>query len=368
LVALAVSPLSGWCVTTVVLLTGARSIVYAILGGIEAVVWIGVVQSAVLLLGPLICIAMLLTLVPGGLAGVMQTASESHKFSLGTFSLSLAEPTFWIVLMYGLTLNLTNFGVDQSYVQRYIATPNEQQAKRSVWIAAALYVPTAGMFFFIGTALFALYATRPELFSSSLDVGRRPDDVFPYFIAHLLPVGMSGLVVAAIFAASMDSTLTSMATLTLSDIYKRYFRPRCGERESMWVLRTSTLVWGVLSTVTALAMISSTSALDARWQLAGIFSGGVLGLFLLGLISRRVDNATAIIATVAGVLVIAWMSLSPMPYWPALLADLRSPFHGFLVTVLGTLTILIVGFTVALVRWNGVELATDSRADGSSQE
>jgi SSS family solute:Na+ symporter len=368
LLALAVSPLTGWSVTTVILLTGVLMIVYSIFGGIESVVWIGVVQSVVLLAGPLICIVVLLWLIPGGLAGVMQIATDSHKFSLGSLSLSLHEPTFWIVLMYGVTINLGNFGVDQSYVQRYITTPDVGQAKCSVWIAALLYVPTAGMFFFIGTALFALYSLRPELFSPSLDVGRRPDDVLPYFIAHQLPVGMSGLVVAAIFAASMDSSLSSMATLTLSDVYQRYVRPRCGEREAMWVLRSSTLFWGIASTATALMMIHSISALDARWQLAGIFSGGVLGLFLLGLISHRADNASAIIATLAGVLVIAWMTLSPTPYWPAPLASLKSPFHGFLVTVLGTLTILIVGLALALVRCKRVDLSIDSCTKGPERE
>jgi len=264
--------------------------------------------------------------------------------------LSLDEPTFWVVLLYGVTLNLGIFGVDQSFVQRYISTPNVRQAKRSVWVAAVLFVPTAGLFFFIGTALYALYSARPELFPTGLDVHERLDEVFPSFIAHQLPVGMSGLVVAAIFAASLDSSLSSMATLTLSDVYKRYFRPRAGERESMWVLRTSTLMWGVLSAAVALAMIHSTSALDVRWHLAGIFSGGVLGLFLLGLLSRRADNAAAIVATVAGVLVIAWMSLSPTPLWPARCAWLRSPFHGFLVTVVGTLLILTVGIGLTLAR------------------
>jgi SSS family solute:Na+ symporter len=148
----------------------------------------------------------------------------------------------------------------------------------------------------------------------------------------------------------MDSSLSSMATLTLSDIYKRYFRPGAGEREAMWVLRSSTLFWGVLSTLIALLMIPSTSALDVRWHLAGIFSGGVLGLFLLGLMSCRVNNATALAATTAGVLVIAWMSLSPTEVWPASMRGLRSPFHGFLVTVLGTLTILLVGTALAVLR------------------
>src|SRR5262245_58818471 len=99
-----------------------------------------------------------------------------------------------------------------------------------------------------------------------------------------------------------------MATLTLCDIYKRYFRSNAGERESMWVLRTSTLIWGMISTATALTLIDSINALDVRWQLAGIFSGGVLGLVLLGMMSRTATGRTGLIATVSGLLIICWMT------------------------------------------------------------
>jgi SSS family solute:Na+ symporter len=107
----------------------------------------------------------------------------------------------------------------------------------------------------------------------------------------------------------MDSNLNSMATLTLCDIYQRYLRPRATSRESMIVLYLSTFLWGVASVAVALYMIRVEKALDAWWDLAGIFSGGVLGLFLLGLISRRADNVAGATGTVIGVLVIVWMTL-----------------------------------------------------------
>lgn len=348
LLALAVSPLTGWGVPAVIVLTGTLMVLYSIFGGIQAVVWVGAVQSAVLITGPIVCIIVLLALVPGGAGGVIETAGAAGKFSPGSFAPALGESTFWVVLVYGLTINLGNFGIDQSYVQRYISTPSVRQARRSVWITAGLYVPTAALFFFIGTALWVLHRTRPELFPPGLDAAGKPDSVFPAFISGQLPVGLAGLVVASIFAASMDSNLSSMATLTLCDLYKRYVRPQAPERESLRVLRGATLGWGVLATGAALLMTRAKNVLDVWWELAGVFSGGMLGLFLLGLIARRARNAAAVTAVMIGVLVILWMTLSPKrAAWPASLDALRSPFHSYMIAVIGTLTILLVGLVVS---------------------
>jgi SSS family solute:Na+ symporter len=341
LLALAVAPLVGWDVKIVILVTGALMTTYTVLGGIRAVVWTGVLQSLVLVAGPLVCVAALLLKTPGGLVQILNVGWAEQKFSLGSLGPSLAQPTFWVVLVYGLVINLGNFGIDQSYVQRYITARDDREAAKGVWLAALLYVPAAAVFFFIGTSLFVFYGARPELLGSVT----QPDKVFPHFIATQLPVGMAGLVVAAIFAASMDSNLNSMATLTLCDIYKRYLRPGAGEREAMLVLYLSTLLWGVLGTGVALAMIRAESALDVWWEMASIFSGGMLGLFLLGLISRRAKNPAALTGVTVGILVIVWMSLSPR--WGWLPESLRSPLHSFMIIVVGTLSILLVGLAVS---------------------
>jgi SSS family solute:Na+ symporter len=345
LLALAVSPLIGWDVRTIIVLTALMMVVYTVFGGIEAAVWIGVLQSGVLVLAPVVCVAALLLKVPGGLGAIVDAAAASHKFGLGGFGPSLTESTFWVVLVFGLVGNLGNFSVDQSYVQRYITTPTEREARRSVWITAAMYVPVAAVFFFIGTALFALRAARPELFPAALAADRYPDRVFPYFISNLLPTGLSGLVVAGIFAASMDSSLSSMATLTLCDVYKRYVRPGAGERESLRVLHGSTLCWGLLAMGVALAMVSVRNVLDVWWEMAGVCSGGMFGLFVLGLISRRAGNPAAAAGVCAGVLAILWLTFSNrLPGgWP------RNPMHAFMTTVIGTLLVVLVGLGVSRV-------------------
>lgn len=344
LLALAVAPLTGWSVPATIVGTGALMTVYTLAGGIKAVVWVGVLQSGVLIAGTLICLAAVVLKTPGGFSEIVRTGAELDKFSLGSFGGSLSDQTFWVVFVFGLVTHLTNFGVDQSYVQRYLTARSDRDAKRSVWLTAILYVPVAPLFFFIGTGLFVFYMARPEL----LDTVARADQVFPHFIVTQLPLGMAGVVVAAIFAASMDSNLNSMATLTLCDLYKAYWRPDAGERQSMRVLHLSTLAWGAAGTALGLAMIQVETALDAWWDLAGFFSGGVLGLFALSLVSRRAGPLAGAVAVLCGVTVMVWMALPKLKIeLPGLL---RNPLHANMTIVVGTLTILIVGLVMRVLR------------------
>ena len=366
LVALALAPLTGWDVWLIILVTGILVTAYTLLGGIEAVIWTDVVQSVVLTAGALVCVGVLLVGMPEGPGQIFRIAAEHHKLSLGSFGASVSESTFWVVLIYGLVINLQNFGIDQSYVQRYIAARSDRAAAGSVWLGALLYLPVSAMFFFIGTALFAFYTAQPGLLPESVDAAAKPDSVFPYFIVSQLPTGMTGLLVAAIFAAAMssvDSSLNCSATLFLQDVYKRYVRRGrdVTDRESMRVLYLTTLIWGTLGTGTALAMMHVKSALDAWWQLAGIFSGGMLGLFLLGRISRRARSPAATTAVISGVLVILWMTLSLSPNWPKALEFLRSPMHSFMTIVVGTLVILLVGLLVSRFRGRPVSRTPDVR-------
>ena len=346
LVALAIAPLTGWDVRAIILVTGGLVILYTLLGGIEAVIWTDVVQSVVLSIGMLVAVIVLLTRMPEGPSQVFSIADANDKFSLGSFGASLKEPTFWVVLAYGLFINLQNFGIDQSFVQRYATARDDQAAARSVWIGAWLYLPISAILFFIGTGLFAFYSVQPDLLPSVGNTAGKADAVFPHFIVSELPTGLTGLLIAAVMAAAMssvDSSLNSSATLFLCDVYKRFFRKDAGERESMRVLYTATVLWGLAGTGAALAMIKVQSALDVWWSMAGIFSGGMLGLFLLGQISSRAGKRHAMVAVVIGVLVILWMSLSPGSLWPGSLDALRNPLHSFLTIVIGTLTVLLVG-------------------------
>lgn len=378
LVALALAPLTGWDIKVIILVTGALVTIYTLLGGIEAVIWTDVAQSIVLIAGAIFCAGLLLTGMPEGSGQLFDIASENEKFSLGSFelgyqSLKLPAPTFWIVLVYGIFINIQNFGIDQSFVQRYITAKSDRDAKFSVWLATIMFPIVSALFFFIGTGLFSLYETNPKMLNevrtqvaetmlaqdgieltdqavadkaatlTSAEIG---DKVLPHFIVNKLPLGLAGLLIAAIFAAamsSMDTSLNSSATLYLCDIHKRYLRPHADDKESMRVLHTATLLIGVAGTVTALAMLRVRSALDAWWNLQGIFTGGMLGLFLLGMISRRARNPQAIVAVTAGVILILWLSLSNSDIWPESFAGYSNPLHSFMTIILGTSSIVLIG-------------------------
>jgi SSS family solute:Na+ symporter len=348
LMALPVHVLVGWDIRWLIVFTGASVTLYSLVGGIVAVIWTDAIQAVVLTLGALACLAVALFGVPGGPARVFAVAAAQDKFSLGSFGPSLADATFWVVLVYGIVINLQNFCIDQNYIQRYIASRSDAEARKSVWLGGLLYVPLSALFFMIGTALFAFYAARPELLPAEYRAAEKADSVLPYFIAAQLPPGVTGLVVAAIFAAAMSTVSTSLnssATILMSDFYERFFGRGTSGRGSMLVLYAGTIAWGALGTLIALALIHTQSALDAWWLLAGIFGGGMLGLFLLGFLSRRVTSAAALAGVVAGIVVILWLSVSPN--WTGPLARYRSPFHGFLTIVIGTLTILVVGWVAS---------------------
>ena len=225
------------------------------------------------------------------------------------------QETFWVILLYGIVINLQNFGIDQNYIQRYIASKTDRDARKSVWLGGLLYVPVSALFFLIGTQLFSYYHVHktqmndlrhiiaaqqikekgltPEtpdytaaLEQSALalreeDIG---DKVFPHFIGINLPSGITGLVIAAIFAAGMSTVSTSLnssATLMILDWYQRYLRPKASEKEMMLGLYSATSL-GLRDRGGSFAD-RVTSALDAWWTLSGIFSGG--GLFC-GVMSR----------------------------------------------------------------------------------
>jgi solute:Na+ symporter, SSS family len=354
LVALVIHPLTGWSLYMIISVTGVLVTFYTLLGGIEAVVWTDAIQSIVLTLGAIVSIVVILMGMPEGPGQVFEIAWESNKFSLGSFGASVAAPTFWVTLIYGLFINLTNFGIDQSYVQRYITAKTDRQAGQSVWLGAMLYLPISALLFFIGTGLFAYYQVNTNLIPAEIAQTLKPDQFFPYFIAHQLPTGLTGLLIAAVFAAAMssvDSSLNSSATLVLCDIYKRYIRPDVGEKESMRVLYTTTLIWGAVATAIGLILAATIEkeALSVWWTIAGVFSGGMLGLFLLGMISRTARNPEAIIAVLIGILSIAWMLLSNSGYWPESLGGIKSPFYKHMITVVATTTIVLVGLLLAKI-------------------
>jgi len=347
LLALPVNALFGWEIKSVIIITGIAVIIYSMLGGIKAVIWTDTIQGIILILGALTCAIFLLIKMPGGAGRMFEIAAEHNKFSLGSFGLSLKDSTFWVVLVYGLFINLQNYGIDQNYIQRYMSAGSVREARSSALFGSLLYIPVSLVFFFIGTALFAYYTAQPGLLPAELSVAGAGDRIFPHFIVTGLPPGLTGLLIAAIFSAGMSTVSTSLnstATIVLTDYYKKYFNRQAGEKASMNVLRISSLATGLLGILIAILLVGVESVLDAWWALASIFSGGMLGLFLLGFVVKRSGRTEAITGVILGVILIIWMSLSPLVFSEGNMPAFRSPFHSNLTIVFGTMTIFLAGF------------------------
>jgi len=384
-IALSLQALTGFDMKTIMLVMGICIIIYTVLGGIEAVIWTEVAQAVIKTLGALLILYLIVVHMPGGINQIIHIGRQQQKFTLGSFAPDFTAPTFWVILLYGFFINLNNFGVDQNYVQRYHAAASEAQAKKSVWACVAMYMPASLLFCIIGSCLYAYYSVHPELINvikqqavmehigknaSQLQVNNamaalKPadygDKVMPHFMVANIPEGITGLIISAILAAAMStisSGMNSSATVFSVDIYKRYFKPGINEKQTMRLLHVATILFGVIGMGAGIAIIGVKSVLDVWWQLSGIFAGGMLGLFLLAMISRQTCNHDAAIASIIGALVILWMT------FPAIIPEkyqsLRSVLNTNMIVVVGTLTVLLTGMLITRLRTKYKKTSTAS--------
>jgi SSS family solute:Na+ symporter len=367
-IALSLQALTGYPMQMIMIVMGICIIFYTVLGGIEAVIWTEVVQAIVKTFGALLILYLIISNIPGGALKVVAIGNAANKFSLGTFKPDFAGSSFWVVLLYGFFINLNNFGMDQNYVQRYHTASSGEAASKSIWLCVWLYIPASLLFFIIGSCLFAYYEMNPDLVQSikhqvaierlplhtsaaeilklekSLQPADYGDKIMPHFMVTKIPVGLVGLIVSAILSAAMSTISSGMnasATVFSVDIYKRYFKPDITEKQNLFLLHISTVGFGLLGMIAGIAMIGVKSILDVWWELSGIFAAGMLGLFLLGIVSKETKNHEAITATIIGVAVIVWMtfsSLLPLEY-----EAFRNQLHKNMTIVVGTLTIFLIG-------------------------
>ncbi|GJM28292.1 MAG: sodium:solute symporter [Cyclobacteriaceae bacterium] len=349
LMALTVHAVFNWELISIIVLTGGLVAVYSVVGGIQAVLWTDALQAIVLIGGAVLTICFLLWGLPLGPEQAINIALDNGKFELGGFHWSLSEPTFWVILIYGVFINLQNYGIDQNYVQRYMIARTEKEAKKAAFWGGMLYIPVSMMFLFIGSCLFAYYSTGVAELPIELTGENSADQVFPYFIVHQLPAGVTGILIASIFAAGMSTISTSFnsaATVILTDFVSRLSEKATTDKMKLKVLYISTLSVAGIGIMVAIAMINVKSVLDAWWKLASVFSGGMLGLFLLGVFSKKKNILGAIIGTICGLVVILYLTIKDVFSDP----DIGGvQIHTYLTIVLGTLTIFLTGFAVGMI-------------------
>jgi len=342
-----------------VILLGVVMIIFTYFGGMEAVIWVEVVQLGIYLAGAAMAGVVLIWGIKGGFSHAVSLGEQYHKFNFIDFgfrqtsyaftapftnaSLKFSLPidltktyTFWAGLLGGCFLTMSTHGTDQYLVQRYLCTDKPKRAAAALLSSGAVVFAQFLGFLFIGVLLFAFYGPHndPNYASLANGVATLPvsggfqvvggDRVFPDFITRFMPSGLSGLVVAAIFAAALSSSLNSIAATAVNDLYKP-FRPKKDDRHYLRVSHWLTLLWGILQILVALlAMRQNRSALDQALSIASLINGPVLGVFLVGTFLRKVSEPPALIGMLVSIVVMLYIRFwTPLAWtWYVLIGSL----------------------------------------------
>lgn len=305
--AIALNAVTGISIDACILICGILTMIYCSLGGLEAVIWSDFVQGIVLM-GGAVSVLVLLIMKTGPEGAHFSTfwniADTSGKNTMWDFRFILSEPVFWVVAVQGLISNLSSYTSDQCVIQRYIATPDENATKRSLWFNGCMSVFAQVVFYGIGMALFAFYRSRPEAMDVTMPKG---DSVLPIFMATEMPPWLAGLVIAAVFAATistLSANLSSASTAIVTDYIKR-FRPGISGKSQIRCGQISTYVIGFLGVFAALTLsrMESSALFDNFNKYIAMLTAGLTGLFFMGVFMPRVKGIAAVMGLVANYLV-----------------------------------------------------------------
>jgi SSS family transporter len=288
---------------------------YTFEGGLTAVIWTDVVQMVLYIGGAALSFATILHLVPGGWPHVMEVAGAAHKFEIFDFRFAWTEEffsrnySFWAGVIGGTFLNTASHGTEQLMVQRLLAARNERESRIALFSSWIVIFGQFSLFLLIGVLLFVLYR----------DSGQPPptvrDSIYPAFVWNHLPPGIAGLVIAAILAAGMSNlsaALNALASTTIMDFYKPLATRRGEAQPDSYFLRLArgaTIAWGVILFCIGLVARNWGPVLEAGLTIASILYGSLLGVFLLGLLTRSVQERAAMTGMVAGLLAMVGVRL-----------------------------------------------------------
>jgi solute:Na+ symporter, SSS family len=302
--ALAVSILLGWPLVPTLAIFTAVSIAYIALGGVTAVVWTNVFQALVFLVAGLATLVFLLSQIDGGLGTVLAVAGEAGRLNVVNWGPAPGDPDFWrrvitdpnivwVAVLNGLVGSVAAFGTDHDLMQRLLSVKTRQASQRTLALTPLGTLLTLAIYLSLGASLYTFYTLHPTLPVS------RPDDILPHFVRQVMPDVLRGVMLAAIVLASIDSPLGSLAASFVTDIYRPLLVGGRSERHYLLVSRVSVVVFGLVLGVTAYAFSFFDRILWLAFKIAGVTFGSLLGVFLLGLLTRRrvadTANVTAMI-------------------------------------------------------------------------
>jgi SSS family transporter len=314
LTALVVHELTQWDFVTSVLVVGAATIVYTYFGGIRAVIWTDVVQFVIYMLGAFVAGWVLLRNIPSGWSGVIEAGQSAGKFTVFDFAFDLTAPySFWAGLIGGAFLTAATHGADQMMVQRYLCTNSVAHARLALVSSGFVVLAQFFVFLLLGVGLYAFYAADPP--------SVRNDAVFVKFIIEHVPAGLRGLIIAAIFSAAMStlsSSLNSVSSAIITDIYRPLIRPGAAERHYLHAARVLTFAAGLVQMGVALYgyTLPDRSTVDNVLTVAAFTTGITLGTQLLGLFSSQATGRAAALGMVNGAAMVTCLWAFTPVAWP----------------------------------------------------
>ncbi len=292
-----------------IIIVGVLTLVYTFEGGIAAVIWTDLIQLVIYIGGSLVAAYMLITLVPGGWSEIYEQGAAAGKFQFFSFNWSLGLPfTFWAGLLGGSFLTMASHGTDQLLVQRLLTCKNQRDSQKAIILSGFVVLFQFALFLTIGVMLYAYYAHIPTaetvMSANQCLAEKKCDEIFPGFIVGHLPHGISGLVIAAIFAAAMSNlsgSLNSLASTTVLDLYKPLIAPDASDGSLLRLSRWLTAAWGIILIVIAVFAQSWGSVFTVGLTIASLVYGTMLGAFLLGVLTKKANSPGVVIGMITSI-------------------------------------------------------------------
>lgn len=340
--------LTGAPIEWVIVGAGIFVALYTVAGGMETVVWAGMVQALIMLSGGVLCLVFVVNGLPGGLGQVIEVGHANGKFSLGSLEWNVHQRTFWTVAILGIVNWLNIYSGEQTIVQRYVSASSLREARKATLMFSGVAVPMWTMFFFIGTSLFVFFRVFPD----PVAAGLQPDQVLPYFVLTHVPAGLAGVVIAAVIAAAMsslDSGVNSIATVVVIDLVKPHFAPGRSDRYYLNAARWVTAAAIVLMTAGAFTFsrIEKESMNDVSLIVASVLGGALTGLYMIGFFTRRVGGTAVNLALGVAIGLNLYLGLGLLGVLPE---SIRIGVHSYWVGVIVNVTFIVAAYAFSFVR------------------
>ncbi len=362
LVSLVIHEMIGLSPVNSVLIAGVFVSLYTIIGGIDAVIWTDVIQTIVLLFGGLLCLGIIIDKLPDGLSQIFTIASQHDKLSFNEYSQGMMKPISWgfslskktglMIFMLGLFNWLTEYSSNQNTIQRYCASRSTRQARIAMFVCVAASLPIWAFYMFLGTSLFAFFEVFPADAATEMLTGAsKPERILPFFIMKYLPVGIKGCVIAAALAAAMsslDSSINAISTIGITDIYKRHLVKGKTDRHYLkvaWIFAFTAAVFMVGGAILLINWQTQTLQ-DAGLMLGSLLGAGMLGIYLLGFLTKVGDARSVWVGIAATLLFTLWTILTQKQILPTYLSV---PFDLYYTTIFGNLIMFFVGFLASFL-------------------